>query len=91
MRKLLLAALAALPLLAVAAPPQPLTLEVQNMTCGLCPLTVKRALQKVPGVEKVQVDFERKTASLHYDSDRTRPAALIEATGNAGYPSRVRE
>jgi periplasmic mercuric ion binding protein len=91
MLKLLLTALAALPLLALAAPPQPLTLEVQNMTCGLCPLTVKRALQQVPGVEKVQVDFERKTASVYYDPDLVQPATLIEATGNAGYPSTVQE
>mgnify|MGYP003416968246 CR=1 FL=1 len=48
MRKLLIAVLFALPFVALAAPPKTVTLDVQNMTCGLCPITVKKSLQKVP-------------------------------------------
>ncbi|WP_240527204.1 hypothetical protein [Pseudomonas aeruginosa] len=35
MRKLLIAVLFALPFVALAAPPKTVTLDVQNMTCGL--------------------------------------------------------
>lgn len=90
MRKLLIAALVALPLTALAAAPKTVLLYVQNMTCGLCPITVKKALEKVPGVSAVTVDFEHKTATITYDPDLTQPAALVEATTNAGYPAIVR-
>ena len=43
MRKLLIAVLFALPFVALAAPPKTVTLDVQNMTCGLCPITVKKS------------------------------------------------
>ncbi|MBI4996834.1 MAG: mercury resistance system periplasmic binding protein MerP [Rhodocyclales bacterium] len=91
MRKLLLAALAALSLAAQAAAPKNVTLAVQNMTCELCPITVKKSLEKVPGVSTAQVDFDKKTATVIYDSDKVQPQALTKATTNAGYPSTVRK
>ncbi len=87
MRKLLIAFLAALPLAGLAATPKTVTLEVQNMTCELCPITVKKSLEKVPGVNAVKVDFDKKTATVSYDADKTQPEALTKAATNAGYPS----
>jgi len=89
MRKPWLAAFAALPLAALAATPKTVTLDVQHMTCELCPFTVKKSLEKVPGVSAVKVDFEHKTATVTYDADSARPEALTRATTNAGYPSTV--
>lgn len=89
MRKLLIAALAALPLAVLAATPQTVTLDVKKMTCELCPITVKRSLEKVSGVSAVKVDFDKKTASVTYDPDQAQPEALTKATTNAGYPSTV--
>ena len=89
MRKLLLAALAALPLMTLAVTPKTITLDVQNMTCELCPITVKKSLEKVSGVSAVKVDFGHKTATVSYDRDKTQPEALTKATTNAGYPSTV--
>jgi len=91
MRRLLIAALAVLPLAVLAAAPKTITLDVRNMTCELCPITVKKSLEKLPGVSAVDVDFAKKTAIVCYDPDRTRPAALTQATTNAGYPSSVRQ
>jgi mercuric ion binding protein len=87
MRKLLFAALAAFPLMAFAAVPKTVTLDVKNMTCAVCPITVRKALEKVPGVSAVKVDFAKKTAIVTYDPDKTKPEALTRATTNAGYPS----
>jgi mercuric ion binding protein len=87
MRKLLIAALAAVPLMAFAATPKTVTLDVKNMTCAVCPITVKKSLEKVPGVTAVKVDFAKKTAIVTYDPDKAKPAALTRATTNAGYPS----
>lgn len=89
MRKLLIAVLACVPLAVLAATPRTVTLAVQNMTCELCPITVKKSLEKVPGVSAVQVDFAKKTATVTYDPDKAQPEVLTHATANAGYPSTV--
>ncbi len=91
MRRLLFAVLVATPLGVLAAEPQTVVLDVQNMTCELCPITVKKALDKVPGVAESRIDFARKTATVKFDPDRANVAALVEATTNAGYPSTVHD
>ena len=90
MRKLLATALVALtPLAALAATPQTTVLDVQNMTCGLCPVTVKKSLEKVAGVNQAQIDFAKKTATVTFDADKTSTTALVKATTEAGYPSAI--
>jgi len=75
--------------MAFAAVPKTVTLDVKNMTCAVCPITVRKALEKVPGVSAVKVDFAKKTAIVTYDPDKTKPEALTRATTNAGYPSTI--
>ena len=87
MRKLLLAALLTAPLAALGATAQTIVLDVQNMTCELCPITVKKALGKVPGVADTKIDLVTKTVTVKFDPDRTSVAALVKATTNAGFPS----
>lgn len=79
------------PLAALAATPRTAVLDVQNMTCGLCPVTVRKSLEKVPGVSRAQIDFEKKTATVTFDADKTSAAALAKATTEAGFPSAVRK
>ena len=87
MRRLLFAAVLATPLSVLAADPQTVVLDVQNMTCELCPITVKKALDKVPGVATTQIDLGKKTATVKFDPDRATVATLVKATTSAGYPS----
>lgn len=89
MRRLLIAALLAAPLTALAGSPQTVVLDVQNMTCELCPITVKKALGKVPGVADAKIDLDKKTATVKFDADKASVASLVSATTNAGYPSTV--
>jgi mercuric ion binding protein len=89
MRKLLIAVLAAMPLGALAATPKTVTLDVKNMTCELCSITIKKSLEKVTGVSTIEVDFAKKTTTVTYDPDKTQPEALTKATTNAGFPSTV--
>lgn len=90
MRRLFFAALLATPLSVLAADPQTVVLDIQNMTCELCPITVKKALDKVPGVTGTKVDLATKTASVKFDPDRVNVAVLVKATTNAGFPSTAR-
>lgn len=89
MRNLIASLLVAvMPLSALAATPQTAVLDVQNMTCAVCPITVKKSLEKVAGVSQAQIDFAKKTATVRF-ADKTTTAALVKATTDAGYPSTV--
>lgn len=92
MRKSVVSLLVALsPFAALAATPQTATLNVQNMTCELCPVTVKKSLEKVPGVSQVRIDFAKKTATVTFDADQAQVSTLVKATTDAGYPSTMRK
>jgi mercuric ion binding protein len=66
------------------------TLSISGMTCAACPITVKKALDKVEGVEKVEASYEKKEAVVTFDDAKTKVKDLMEATKNAGYPSTVK-
>jgi mercuric ion binding protein len=87
MRKTLIAILLALPAAAFAGGPQTIVLDVQKMTCSLCSVTVKKALEKVPGVAEAKIDYDHKTATVKFDPEKASPAALVKATTDAGFPA----
>lgn len=87
MRRLFVAVLMAAPLSALAVDSRTVVLDVQNMTCGLCPITVKKALERVPGVSGASIDLGAKTATVKFDAERANVASLVNATTNAGFPS----
>jgi mercuric ion binding protein len=64
------------------------TFTVDNMTCASCPYIVKTSMAAVPGVTKVAVSFEAKTATVTFDDGKTNPDAIAAASMNAGYPAR---
>jgi len=88
-RKLLISLLIGLPIAAFAATPQTAVLDVRNMTCSMCSITIRKALEKVPGVIGTKVDYDHKTATVKYDGDKTNPLALVKTTANAGFPATV--
>lgn len=67
------------------------TLAIPTMDCPVCPLTVKRALSKVPGVSHVEVSYEKRQAVVMFDNTKSDVGALTESTKNAGYPSTMVE
>jgi len=74
---------------AFAAPPHTVTLAVDNMTCGTCPIVVKKALERVSGVSSTTIDFDKKTATVTFDPDKVTSARLTQATSEAGFPSKL--
>jgi periplasmic mercuric ion binding protein len=75
--------------IALAAPLRTTPLAVENMTCGTCPIVVKKALKRVSGVTSASVDFDERTATVTFDPDKTTSAKLTRATTEAGFPSKV--
>ncbi len=67
------------------------TLDVQSMNCAVCPITVKKALEQVSGVQEVSIDYAAKTATVRFDDTVTAAEQLTEATGAAGYPSSIKK
>lgn len=67
------------------------TLSVPGMTCAACPITVKKALTKVDGVSKAEVNYDQRQATVTYDDVKTNVEALTKATTNAGYPSTLKQ
>lgn len=65
------------------------TLSVPGMTCAACPITVKKAISKVAGVEKTEISFKKREAVVTFDDAKTNIEVLTKATENAGYPSTV--
>ncbi len=66
---------------------QTATLDVPGMTCSSCPITVKKALMKVDGVQQVKTSLEKKEAIVTFDDSKTSVEKLTMATANAGYPT----
>jgi len=89
MKKLLCAALlfASQP---AGAAQKTVVLWVPSMNCAACPITVRKALQKVPGVSAVKATLEPPEAAVTFDDAATSVGKLMEATRNAGYPSNLK-
>lgn len=60
---------------------------VDNMSCGTCPFTVRKAMQGVKGVKSVKVDFLSQTAVVIFDDAVATADAIAKASANAGYPA----
>ena len=61
--------------------------SISNMTCPLCPITVKSAISQVPGVISVEVNRDLAQAKVSYDDTQATADAIAAASTNAGYPA----
>lgn len=76
---------------ALAAEPAHVVLDVPAMNCALCPVSVKKALERVPGVLEAKADLATKSAEAKYDPEKASPEALARAVTHAGYPATPRK
>ena len=89
MKKLLAMAALSVCVAPLWAATQTVTLSVPDMNCAACPITVKKALTKGPGVGKIDVNLARREATVMFDDAKTNADVLKRATKDAGYPSTV--
>jgi len=66
---------------------QTVTMNIEKMSCATCPLTVRIAMQRVDGVQEVDVDFESKTAVVTFDDNKTTAEKVAQASTDVGYPA----
>ncbi|MGC9333746.1 MAG: heavy-metal-associated domain-containing protein [Anaerolineae bacterium] len=60
-------------------------LEIQNISCGHCIMTIKRETGFVEGAEFVSGDVDTKTVVFQVEDDQALKS-LKEALTEAGYP-----
>jgi mercuric ion binding protein len=63
------------------------TFHVEKMTCATCPITVRKAMERVDGVKEVSVDLDSKTATVIYDSRLTDTEKIAASSTNVGFPA----
>ncbi len=73
----------------LCASEQSVTLSIPAMDCPVCPITIKKSLQKVTGVKSADVRYESKTAAVIFDDQLTKVESLLKTTENVGYPAAV--
>lgn len=61
-------------------------IDVEGMTCGGCVMSVEKALQRVPGVKKVDVSLASKKATV--EGEGLVRARLTAAVEDAGFDAR---
>ncbi|MCK8086072.1 mercury resistance system periplasmic binding protein MerP [Vibrio sp. 1CM8B] len=87
MKRFVLTLLSVVVLNPVTAKEQVVELDIPSMTCPVCPITIKAALNKVDGVSSVETSLTDKIARVTFDDEVTDIASLVITTTEAGYPS----
>ncbi len=67
------------------------TFTIEKMTCAMCPITVRKAMEKVAGVVSVETDYESKTAVVVFDPAKATVDVIAKASTDAGYPALLTE
>ena len=61
------------------------TFSVPDMSCPMCPITVRKSLAGVDGVSEARASLDDKQAWVVFDPARTSTGALIAAVADAGF------
>ena len=62
---------------------------VEKMTCATCPISVRKAMERIDGVKEVKVDFKSKTATVTFDSSVATSRDIGNASTDVGFPASI--
>ena len=65
------------------------TFTVEKMTCAACPITVRKAMSSVEGVQSIEVNFDDKTATATFDPALVDAASIAQASTDVGFPAHI--
>ena len=66
-----------------------ITLNIPGMKCQVCPITVRKALEKTDGISRVSINFDAKTATVIFDPKKTTSTSITQSVEKAGYSSTI--
>jgi copper chaperone CopZ len=55
--------------------------RIKGMTCQHCVASTKEALEKIPGIDKVEVDLDKGEARYSGDVDENQVREAVESIG----------
>lgn len=61
------------------------TLNVEGMSCMHCVNAVKKSIESLPGISKVDVDLSGKKVKVEFDAARVDLGKIKEKVAGAGY------
>ena len=61
------------------------TIKVEGMSCGHCEMRVKKAVEAIDGVRKVEVNLRNKNAVVEYDERKANLEKIKAAIKEVGY------
>ena len=61
------------------------TIKIEGMSCGHCEMRVKKAIEAIEGVRKVEVNLRNKNAVVEYDERKANLEKIKAAVKDAGY------
>jgi len=70
---------------------QIVSLKVLGMDSAHCAMIVEQAIKTLPGIEKVEVDYNNARARLVYQAEKVNVAAIKKVISDAGYKPMVEE
>jgi len=62
-----------------------INIPIEGMTCAACAKAIERAINKLPGINEVSVNFATEKARVIYDPSKVRISQIREAISKAGY------
>ena len=62
---------------------------VEKMICSTCPISVRKAMERVDGVKEVKVDFDSKMATVTFDPGTATASDIGNASTDVGFPASV--
>jgi mercuric ion transport protein len=60
-------------------------LSIQGMDCTACAVLIEKNLAQIQGVRSAKVNFEKKVASINYDTRVVAPETFVKAIEKGGY------
>lgn len=65
------------------------TLRIEGMTCGGCTLAARKVLERLDGVTRADVSYEKKQAVVTFDPAKVTVAQMIAAIATLKYTATV--
>jgi len=62
-----------------------LTLDVPDISCGHCKMSIEGAVSTLAGIDRVEVTIDARTVDIAYDETVVDRAAIVDAIESQGY------
>ncbi|MFQ5880634.1 MAG: HAD-IC family P-type ATPase, partial [Dehalococcoidia bacterium] len=62
-----------------------------GVTCPTCVVNIERVLERMPGVEGVEMNFAAERVKVAYNPGQIKPEALVRGVESTGYRAELRE